>query len=207
MPNGDKKSKKFERPPPSPIYARLKHFQMVTGKSWQEIADELEIDRSMISRVKTGTRNLSDKALFRLRQAELAAGIHYSARDLIEAGLSAQQTADALLMREPTDEPEFTSNDIDRGFVELEVKYKRGDPPKGYPERVRVTAPPNERALVLAGQVRSLQRNPGLLLSLCLPEGQATKEFLDRLTPSSYRALVESAMALTFGLGWREELE
>src|ERR1051326_4622722 len=92
----------------SPSYSRLERLRLVTGKTWQQIADDLKVDRSMLFHVKSGARNLSDKALFRLREAELAAGINYSARQLIEMGLTPEQTVDALLEHEPSEQAEVT---------------------------------------------------------------------------------------------------
>jgi hypothetical protein len=161
----------------------------------------------MLFHVKAGARNLGDKALFRLREAEIAAGIDYHARELVEFGLSREQIVDALIEHEPATSRGVTKDDIDRGFVEIPLQYKRGEVPMDHPGTIRVSSPPNERALHFAGLVRSLHLRPGPLLALCLPEVQASREFLDRLTPSSYKALVEAALALTFGLNWREELK
>jgi hypothetical protein len=45
-------------------------------KTWQQIADDLNVDRSMLFHVKSDAGNMSEKAMFRLRQAELYAGIN-----------------------------------------------------------------------------------------------------------------------------------
>jgi hypothetical protein len=191
----------------SPTYARLERLRLVTGKTWQQIADELKVDRSMLFHVKSGARNLGDKALFRLREAELAAGIKYSARQLIEFGLIPEQTVDALAEHEPAERLEVTRDDIQMGFVEINLLYKLGEVPENHPTKLKITSPPNEKVMSFVDNVRSLLHQPGPLLALCLPEAQASKEFLNRLTPSCYKEVVDAAMTLTFGLKWREELK
>ncbi len=187
-------------------YARLERLRLVTGKTWQQIADALKVDRSMLFHVKSGARNLSDKALFRLREAELAAGINYSTRELIDFGLTSQQTAAAVLEREPAGQDMVTKGDISRGLVKVPLKYKLGEVPKDHPSTLDVTSPPNEQVMSIAHDVRSLLRQPGPLLALCLPQQQANREFLDQLTPSCYKNVVEAAMALTFGINWKDEI-
>ncbi len=190
----------------SPQYARLRKLRLVTGKTWQQLADDLGLDRSMFFHVKAGTRNLSEKALYRLRLAECAAGIEYSPRELIGLGLSARQTAETLLEQEPEQNEQVTSGDIDRGFVDVDVDFKAGRP-KGNSAKLRVTAPANEKVLPLTDRIRFLQIDPNPLLALCLPADKANRNYLNHLTPTSYRKVVEAAMALTFGLRWREELK
>lgn len=62
----------------SPVYSRVDHLRVVLNKTWDEMAELLEIDRSMFFHLKAGRRNLSKKAVFRLEQAEIEAGINSS---------------------------------------------------------------------------------------------------------------------------------
>ena len=59
----------------SPIYDRVENLRVQTNRSWDQVAELLEIDRSMFFHVKKGRRNLSKKAIYRLEEAERAAGI------------------------------------------------------------------------------------------------------------------------------------
>ena len=59
----------------SPIFDRLEILRVRTGVTWDAIALKLGVDRSMLFHVKSGKRNLSDKALYRLGEAEEDAGI------------------------------------------------------------------------------------------------------------------------------------
>lgn len=62
----------------SPLYRRLDRLRIVTNKTWAEISTLLDIDRSMFFHIKAGRRKLSEKAIFRLEQAEIEAGIALS---------------------------------------------------------------------------------------------------------------------------------
>lgn len=59
----------------SPLYRRVDRLRIVTNKTWAEISTLLDIDRSMFFHIKAGRRKLSEKAVFRLEQAEIEAGI------------------------------------------------------------------------------------------------------------------------------------
>lgn len=54
---------------------RLENYRVKTGKTWPEVADDIGLGKSMLMMVKTGRRSLSSKALYRLEQAEIKAGI------------------------------------------------------------------------------------------------------------------------------------
>ncbi len=56
-------------------WERLEKYRVKTGKTWPEVADDIGLGKSMLMMVKTGKRSLSSKALYRLEQAEIDAGI------------------------------------------------------------------------------------------------------------------------------------
>lgn len=56
-------------------WARIDTYRNKTGKTLDEVAEDLEVSKSMLMMVKSGRRNLSGKALYRLDQAEKEAGI------------------------------------------------------------------------------------------------------------------------------------
>ena len=70
----------------SPVFARLDRLRVVTNRSWDQVAELLEIDRSMFFHVKAGRRNLSKKALFRLAEAERSAGIQVAEKPVALVG-------------------------------------------------------------------------------------------------------------------------
>jgi len=47
--------------------------------------------------------------------------------------------------------------------------------------------------------------DPYRFLSACLPEAYGKAEVLDKLTPQTFRRLLETAVDLTLGLGWRKK--
>jgi len=54
---------------------RLETFRLKKGWSWDQLGEALGLKRTMLHYVRSGERELSDKALYRLSQAEWAAGI------------------------------------------------------------------------------------------------------------------------------------
>lgn len=54
---------------------RLDRLRLTLQLNWVEIAQRLELSESMVYQVKSGKKELSDKALWRLRLAEKHAGI------------------------------------------------------------------------------------------------------------------------------------
>ena len=56
-------------------WSRIDAYRNATGKTLQEVSDAIGVGRSMLMMVKSGRRNLSGKALYRLEQAEIEAGL------------------------------------------------------------------------------------------------------------------------------------
>lgn len=54
---------------------RLENYRIKTGKTWQQVGADIGLGKSMLMMVKTGRRDMSPKALYRLEQAEIEAGI------------------------------------------------------------------------------------------------------------------------------------
>jgi transcriptional regulator with XRE-family HTH domain len=57
------------------VAERLLNLRLRKQLTWEQLADLLGMAVSMLYHVKRGNRNLSEKALFRLEQAEIAAGL------------------------------------------------------------------------------------------------------------------------------------
>lgn len=57
------------------MWARIEHYMLATGKTWAEVAEVLEVSTAAMSMWKTGKRNVSRKALFKLEAAEREAGL------------------------------------------------------------------------------------------------------------------------------------
>lgn len=54
---------------------RLERLKRVLSLEWGELADHLDISRSMLDHVRNGRRDFGPKAMRRLEQAEIEAGI------------------------------------------------------------------------------------------------------------------------------------
>jgi transcriptional regulator with XRE-family HTH domain len=79
--------------------ARLDRLHAVRGETWAQVAADLGVSVAMLMMVRTGKRNLSAKAIYRLQEAERAAGIPAPA---------ARQTASAPFFN-PANDPEIAA--------------------------------------------------------------------------------------------------
>lgn len=75
------------------MWARIENFMHRTGKTWVQTAQTLGLTTAMLSMVKTGKRNLSKRAVFRLSEAERAAGILPPLQPVVADAATAHQAA------------------------------------------------------------------------------------------------------------------
>jgi transcriptional regulator with XRE-family HTH domain len=62
-------------------FNRIDQYHIHTGKTWAEVASDLGVGVSALMMVKSGKRGVSDKVIYRLAQAEIAAGIEAPVTD------------------------------------------------------------------------------------------------------------------------------
>jgi transcriptional regulator with XRE-family HTH domain len=60
------------------IPERLQNLRLKEQLTWEQLAESLGLTAAMIHHVKRGIRNLSEKAQYRLEQAEIVAGLRTS---------------------------------------------------------------------------------------------------------------------------------
>ena len=100
----------------------------------------------------------------------------------------------------------MTIPDIDAGSKKIELEYRRGSTPSGFPTHVKVTAAKNSTIWQVLGENSTL-KNPADFLAACLPDLKNRPDVLDRLTPPCYALILDTALDLTFGLKWRSKLQ
>ncbi len=140
-----------------------------------------------------------------------------SSADLLSADVSGpkltpgatQLTPDAVMQifaqMQHESEIHLTEQDYERGFCEVPLQYRAGRPPKGLPERARISGLDARVARVVLEQASKL-REPTLVLLECLPSEIAYESFLDKLNPFFVDALVLAAFQLSFGQQQGEDL-
>jgi hypothetical protein len=183
---------------------RLERLRATTGQTWDALAIDLGVKRAMIFHVLSGRRGFSEKTLQQLQECEVAAGLRSQASVMIEKGLSGTDLVEALLNADESNP--VTIEDIDAGWKVIPLEYRRGSPPPNFPRRVTVKAADNATVRQILGVNTARQDSPGFLLA-CLPDLQNKPEVLERLTPTCYSAILDTAFALTFGLNWRTKLQ
>ena len=79
-------------------WQRIDNFRVKTGKNLDQVAEAIGVGKSMLMMVKSGKRHLGRRALYRLEEAERAAGIappeniteyHFEEKPLLERAVIA----------------------------------------------------------------------------------------------------------------------
>ncbi len=104
-----------------------------------------------------------------------------------------------------------TPEDHDAGFKDVELQYQRGPAPEGFPDIIRLVAPPRRMASLLAAEVQSRLASDNdpfwPVLKACLPAEFANEAFLEKLTWECGGQLIATALVLTFGAGAQKKIE
>ena len=180
------------------FFERVEKLKLAQDWTWDEIAQKLHLTRGMIHFIKQGKYGVSKRNLFRLEQLERQESIGVpGARELIESVVSNIEGANLKI----------TPADFDRGYVEVPVKYARGEPSKGFPKKIRLRRPDVKAAAKLVVGLLADEDYSVVLLACIHPREFASHEFLNLLTPFSFQALMDAAMELTFGAQWREQFK
>jgi hypothetical protein len=90
-------------------------------------------------------------------------------------------------------------------YIEIPIEYARGEPPKGFPAKIRLARPGVKSAAKLIVELLADEDYEKVTLNCIQPPKLATQKFLNMLTPFSYQALNDTAMALVFGVHWRQK--
>jgi transcriptional regulator with XRE-family HTH domain len=83
----------------SSIAERLQKLRLEKQFTWEQLADMVGLTASMLYQVKRGERGLSDKALYRLEQAEITAGLRPPAVHETAASKSEDPSLDIWMQR------------------------------------------------------------------------------------------------------------
>ena len=169
---------------------RLERVKEKMRWSWEQTGQAMDLSRSMLHFIKTGKYQVSEKAAKRLRQLESQAGISPEARVIIEA----------LAREVERTKPNISTDDIEAGLTEVEVKFVSGKS-----DRILLKRPNVKVRGKLVGDILADESYHPVLLA-CLDPKLANDSFLNRLSPISYNVLTKTAMALVFGRDWQENV-
>ena len=179
---------------------RLEKLKLVKGWTWEQVAENVGISRTMIHFIKSGKHGVTAKSWHRLEEAERSARSTQPLSDEPDHG----GLTEAIASAEATANVEITSKDIDRGYIDVPLIYRRGVPPEGFPSKIRVSAPSAEAAAKALTAIKQGDDST-LLLALCLPPKFSTRGFFDKLSPFCYNAIVRTALAMTLGVDWQKK--
>jgi predicted transcriptional regulator len=174
------------------VVDRLRRFQVSRGLPWHKVADVLGVTRGMVMMVLRGDRNLSEKALFRLEQAEREAAEVRSAAERIVERLVGEPDTVAKILGQGSKKP---------ANAEVVVGYQNKRSGRSLPSKVELSAPPDaERRKLKTLFAETLDTR--LIALACLPHPIRSETFLDQLTSESRARLTNAALSLVIP-DWR----
>jgi len=91
-----------------------------------------------------------------------------------------------------------TSQDEERGWLEVALDYRGQKPPSGYPSKLRLARPSPIRCKELLAETVNVIDFSHILFA-CLPEELRNWTFIDKLTIFCFMAMERAAMILCFG--------
>ncbi len=180
------------------FFDRVEKLKLAKNWTWEETAKKLHLTRAMIHFIKQGRYGVSKRNLYRLDQLENEEGV---------GAPGAKELMQAMVSNIEESRVKITSADFDRGYVEVSLKYARGEPPKGFPKTIRLRRPDVKTSAKLIADLLIDEDYATVLLTCIHPREFATQEFLNLLTPFIFQALIEAAMELVFGARWRQRFQ
>lgn len=181
------------------FHARLEKLKLDRGWTGEQAAKALGLSRTMIHFIRSGKHGVTAKTWHRLEQAERSAQV---TNENLPGSEPLQGLASVLSTAAGQSRVQVSAADIDRGYIDIPLEYRRGEPPKGAPTKLRVKAPTSLEASRALAAIR-LDQGVGILLAACLPEEFAMESFLNKLTPFCYEEITSAALAMTFGVHWQ----
>ena len=175
-------------------FSRVETLKVSKGWTWDEIAEKLQLTRGMLHFIKQGKYGVSKRNLFMLEKLEREEGVGIpGSRNLIDGVISNVEESKI----------EVTPEDFDRGYVDVPVKYARGEPPKGCPRKIRLVRPDTKTAAKLIATLKIDEDTERVLFACIENEKYKTREFINLLSPFSFQALMDASERLIFGLHWK----
>jgi transcriptional regulator with XRE-family HTH domain len=174
-------------------------------KNWTiaEAAKALGLSRTMIHWIKKGRYEVTQKNWMKLHKAEVEAGFAESSESASAMKEHASGIKTAVDSAAEHAKIRISPEDIDRGVVELPLIYRRGEPPTGFPARLKVRTPNANVAAKIVTAVR-LDDDFTPLFKACLEEKYTEPKFLDLLSPFTYESLREACLTMTLGRNWKK---
>jgi transcriptional regulator with XRE-family HTH domain len=174
-------------------------------KNWTiaEAAQALGLSRTMIHWLKKGRYEVTEKNWMKLHKAEVETGFAQaseSAPPIKEHTSGIRSAVDSAAQHAKI---HISPEDIDRGVVDLPLIYRRGEPPAGFPARLKIRTPDVNAAAKIVTAIRA-DEDFTPLFKACLEEKYAEPKFLDLLSPFTYESLREVCLTMTLGRNWKK---
>ena len=168
------------------VFQRLRRFQVSEGMTWVQVAKMLGISVSMVMMVKRGERKLSQKAMYRLEQAEREVVDRKSRVERVVEQLFGDKGTAAELVERESREPTR---------LDFKVEYRAERSAKSLPKVVTLWKPPQESCAKLR-QLFSQTMDTVVILLACLSDALRSENYLSQLTAESRVRLTNAALSL-----------
>jgi transcriptional regulator with XRE-family HTH domain len=181
---------------------RFERLRLFKGWTIEEAARELGISRTMVHWIKKGRYDVTQKNWAKLGKIEAQAGFTEGTGSIQASEAKPGDIKLAVSSAAESARLYIKAEDLDRGVVEFPLLYRRGEPPLGFPPRLKIRAPSAEAAAKIISAIR-LDEDFSPLFRACLEEKYTLPSFLDTLSPFSYEALREACLTMALGRNWR----
>ena len=173
------------------VFERLRRLQRAEGMTWNQVAEKLNISVSMLMMVKNGSRNLSEKALYRLDRFE---------KEIEDRKSEAERVAERLI------NDEGLAADLIRGkhqSLTARVEYHSGPNANSLPNQITLVKPSIDACKRLR-QLFAETLDTRVVLLACLPVDIRSDTYIARLTSESRARLTRRALDLVIPQ-WRNQ--
>ena len=173
----------------------VERIRFVNRWSWAELATALDLSRVMLFHLRKGTHVVSNKTQKRLEELDRKSVANPDAKNLLQS----------ISERAQLQRIKVTEANIKKGYIDARVEYLTEKPSVAFPQKIRLSRPAVRDSARLISSLMLDEDYDSILLKT-LPVDLANDNFLNSLSPFTYRELVAAAMDLVFGLAWKKRL-
>jgi transcriptional regulator with XRE-family HTH domain len=176
------------------VFGRLRRLQRAEGMTWNQVAEKLNISVSMLMMVKSGSRNLSEKALYRLDRLE---------KEIEDRKSGAERVVEALINDEGT-AAYLIHERHSKALLTAHVEYRDGPKTNSLPIQITLVKPSTEACTKLR-QLFAETLDTKMVLLACLPSDVRSDAYVARLTSESRARLTRRALDIVIPQ-WRNHV-
>lgn len=180
---------------PNPVFARLRRLQRAEGMTWNQVAEKLNVSVSLLMMVKSGSRNLSEKTLYRLSRLE---------KEIESRKSGAERVVEGLINDEGSASNLIDGKHRKSRLLTARVEYHAGPNANSLPIQITLVKPSPEACTKLR-QLFAETLDTRMVLLACLPLDVRSDTYVARLTAESRTRLTRWALDIVIPQ-WRNQV-